>query len=134
MKKYDDIINLEHYEPKYHQRMSMTNRASQFAPFSALVGYSDDINEASRFTYDKKVMMEDMKMILDSKLCFIKEHLNEEIMITFTYFKNDCKKDGGEHLEYTGIVKRIDDIKRIIIFKDKKIIDVDAIIDIKIDG
>lgn len=133
MKKYDDIINLEHYEPKYHQRMSMANRASQFAPFSALVGYSDDINEASRFTYDKKVMMEDMKVILDSKLYFIKKHLNDEVMITITYFENDHKKIGGRYLEYTGVVKKIDDIKRIIIFRDSKIIKIDNIMDINID-
>ena len=107
MRKYDDIINLKHYEPKYHQRMSMVNSASQFAPFSALVGYYDDINEASRFTYEKKIMMEDMKVILDSKLCFIKEHLNEEVMITITYFENDYKKTGGRYLEYTGVVKRL---------------------------
>lgn len=133
MRKYDDIINLKHYEPKYHQRMSMVNRASQFAPFSALVGYYDDINEASRFTYEKKIMMEDMKVILDSKLCFIKEHLNEEVMITITYFENDYKKTGGRYFEYTGVVKKIDDIKRIIIFRDSKIIKIDNIMDINID-
>ena len=26
---YDDIINLPHYEPKHHPRMSMWNRAAQ---------------------------------------------------------------------------------------------------------
>jgi hypothetical protein len=36
---YDDIINLPHYEPKHHPRMSMWNRAAQFAPFAALTGY-----------------------------------------------------------------------------------------------
>ena len=33
---YDDIINLPHYEPKHHPRMSMWSRAAQFAPFAAL--------------------------------------------------------------------------------------------------
>lgn len=35
---YDDIINLPHYEPQYHQRMSAMARAAQFAPFAALKG------------------------------------------------------------------------------------------------
>ena len=48
---YDDIINLEHYEPKYHKRMSRFQRAAQFAPFSALIGYSDNIKETARVTY-----------------------------------------------------------------------------------
>ncbi len=33
--KYDDIIDLPHYEPR-HPRMTMESRAAQFAPFAAL--------------------------------------------------------------------------------------------------
>ena len=44
---YDDIINLPHYEPKHHPRMSMWNRAAQFAPFAALTGYEDAIQETA---------------------------------------------------------------------------------------
>ena len=44
---YDDIINLPHYEPKYHPRMSMWNRAAQFAPFAALTGYDAAIQEVT---------------------------------------------------------------------------------------
>ena len=36
MDNYEDIINLPHYEPKKHPRMSMKARAAQFAPFAAL--------------------------------------------------------------------------------------------------
>jgi hypothetical protein len=43
MDNYDDIINLPHYEPKHHPRMSMWNRAAQFAPFAALTGYEEAI-------------------------------------------------------------------------------------------
>ncbi len=42
---YDDIINLPHYEPKHHPRMSMWNRAAQFAPFAALTGYDAAIQD-----------------------------------------------------------------------------------------
>ena len=44
---YDDIINLPHYEPKHHPRMSMWNRAAQFAPFAALTGFDDAIKETA---------------------------------------------------------------------------------------
>ena len=43
---YDDIINLPHYEPKHHPRMSMWSRAAQFAPFAALTGYDAAIHSA----------------------------------------------------------------------------------------
>ena len=50
MGKYDDIINLPHYEPKHHPRMSMYSRAAQFAPFAALTGYDEQVKETARLT------------------------------------------------------------------------------------
>ena len=58
MDKYEGIINLSHYEPKYHPRMSMYKRSAQFAPFSALVGYDEQVQECSRLT-DKRLEMDD---------------------------------------------------------------------------
>ena len=49
---YDDIINLPHYEPKHHPRMSMWNRAAQFAPFAALTGYEDAIKDTAQNNAD----------------------------------------------------------------------------------
>ena len=48
MGEYDDIINLPHYEPKNHPRMSMWKRAAQFAPFAALTGYEEAVKETER--------------------------------------------------------------------------------------
>ena len=45
MGNYDDIINLPHHVSKRHPRMSMWNRAAQFAPFAALTGYEDAIQD-----------------------------------------------------------------------------------------
>ena len=46
MDKYDDIINLPHHVSKRHPQMSMWNRAAQFAPFSALTGYEEAIQDS----------------------------------------------------------------------------------------
>ena len=53
MKSYDNIIELPHFEPKYHQRMSIYNRSAQFAPFAALTGYEDAVKEKGRLTDNK---------------------------------------------------------------------------------
>lgn len=50
MGKYDDIINLPHHVSKRHPRLSMKQRAAQFAPFAALSGFEDAIIETSRIT------------------------------------------------------------------------------------
>lgn len=46
--KYDDIIGLEHPTSKRHPRMSMAERAAQFAPFAALTGFGDVIEKTAR--------------------------------------------------------------------------------------
>lgn len=46
--KYDDIINLEHPTSKKHPRMDAINRAGQFAPFAALTGLDDAIEETGK--------------------------------------------------------------------------------------
>ena len=42
---YDDIIGLEHPTSKRHPRMDRLDRAAQFAPFAALKGYEEVIDE-----------------------------------------------------------------------------------------
>lgn len=46
--KYKSIINLPHYEPKKHRRMSLESRAAQFAPFAALDGHNDAIQSTAK--------------------------------------------------------------------------------------
>lgn len=49
--KYSDIIGLPHHVSPNHPKMSMMQRAAQFAPFAALVGFEDSIEEESRLTH-----------------------------------------------------------------------------------
>jgi len=44
---YSDIINLPHHVSTRHPQMSMISRAAQFAPFSALTGLDDAIDETA---------------------------------------------------------------------------------------
>ena len=49
---YDDILHTDYEEFRKRntrrRRMSMTERAAQFAPFAALTGYGDAVEETSR--------------------------------------------------------------------------------------
>ena len=51
--KYNDIINMQHHVSKTHPQMSLKARSAQFAPFAALTGYGDVINETGRLTNEK---------------------------------------------------------------------------------
>lgn len=48
--RYDDIINLPHHVSKKHPQMSLEARSAQFAPFAALTGYAEAVNETIRLT------------------------------------------------------------------------------------
>ena len=48
MPNYDDIINMPHHVSKKRKPMSLKNRSAQFAPFSALKGYQEKINEITK--------------------------------------------------------------------------------------
>lgn len=129
MSKYDDIINLKHYEPK-HPRMSRYARSAQFAPFAALTGYDEQVKETARLTNKKIELSEDMKYVIDMKLQLIEEHIKEQPEVTILYFEKDKRKSGGKYLEYTGNIKRIDNIEQLLIFKNNKKIFLENIYDI----
>ena len=49
MKKYEEIIDHPHYEPKNHPRMPRKMRAAQFAPYAALSGHAGAIRRTAKF-------------------------------------------------------------------------------------
>ena len=127
--KYKDILFLSHYEPKKHPRMSIEARSAQFAPFAALTGYEDLIEETGKFVEEKIELNEDEKEILDNKLKMIYENIeaNGSVFLYVKYFKNDKLKNGGKYIEYNGLLKRIDFYKRYVTFVDGTIIKIDDI-------
>ena len=51
MKNYDDIINLSRPISKY-PKMTLYQRSAQFASFSALNGYEEQVKETARKNYE----------------------------------------------------------------------------------
>ena len=131
-RKYDDIINLPHHISKKHPQMSIYERAAQFAPFAALVGYEDAVEETARITDKRIELNEEEKNILDMKLQMLIEQIKVQIYpnITIMYFIPDLKKDGGKYIRISGKIKKIDEFKNLIILDDKTEIPIRDIISI----
>lgn len=130
MNNYDDIINLPHYEPKYHKRMSAIQRASQFAPFSALTGYDDEVKETARLTNEKIILSEDSMNEISDNIIHINNIIKTKPLVSVTYFVKDTKKQGGKYLTITKNIKRIDDIYNILYMTDGSKISMNDIIEI----
>jgi len=128
---YDDIINLPHHVSKTRKQMPISERAGQFAPFAALTGYDDEVKETARLV-DKEIVLDDeVKEMISNKLNIIETFIKDKPLVTITYFIDDIKKDGGKYEEITSNIRRIDEVRRVVILTDKSEINIDKIIDIR---
>ena len=118
MRNYDDIINLS--RPQYHDLppMSIHDRAAQFSPFAALVGYDAAVEETARLTDSRREMEEDEINELNRQLSELNKRLSERPRIRVTYFIRDKKKEGGRYAAKIGNDRTIDQAENRIIFTD----------------
>lgn len=109
MSKYDDIINLPHHRSKTHPHMALIDRAAQFAPFAALTGYGDAIDETARLTDGRPDLDEQQLAELNERLMQIMAEPNAVVRIT--YFIPDGKKEGGRYEQAEGVIRKIDEYR-----------------------
>ena len=113
--RYDDIINLPHHQSRERAHMSLHDRAAQFAPFAALTGHEEAIDETARLTDEKITLTETAIDKINEKLYEISQHLSEKRNVSITYFRPDSHKSGGAYLTDIGTIKKIDAIEKVII-------------------
>ena len=128
MSEYDDIIDLPRPKSK-HEPMPMSDRASQFSPFAALTGYGDAIDETARLTDHRTELSEEERAELDYKQQYLST-LNAPT-VTVTYFVPDERKSGGAYVTHTGVLKRIDELERMMVFEDGTGVAVDEVVGIE---
>lgn len=130
--KYDDIINLPHHTSTKHPRMTRSARAAQFAPFAALTGLDDEMEETARLTDKKLILDEEQKQIINRELLFIKNNPQKDIPVIITFFKSDGRKEGGAYIEKEVRIKKIDEINRKLILSDYSEIEIDDLFSVRL--
>lgn len=128
---YDDIIDLPHHVSPKRMPMSLENRAAQFSPFKAMVGYDAAIEETGRLTDERIVLAEGAIAALDTKLAMLGDMMADHPDVAITYFVPDEKKQGGAYVTATGALKKIDDVERVITLTDGEVIPIADILDIE---
>ena len=130
--KYDDIIEHPHYRSKKRPHMSMINRAAQFSPFAALVGYDEAVAETGRLTDERINLDESVIEEINRRLAEIERRLPADPpYVTITYFAEDAFKEGGSYLQMTGKVKKMDLFGRTLTMDDGQSLRDDDIFDIE---
>lgn len=129
--KYDDIINLPHRVSTKRPQMTRSTRAAQFAPFAALVGLDDEMEETARLTDTKPELEETEKEKINRILLEIRDNPQKETAVELTFFHPDGRKDGGAIITVVCTVRRIDEIGRSLILSDRSEIEFENILSIK---
>lgn len=129
--KYDDIINLPHHVSTKRPQMSRSARAAQFAPFAAIVGLDDELEETARLTDSKPELEESEKEKINRVLQKIQSAPQKTANITLTYFRPDGRKEGGAIITRSYELKRIDELNRRLVFTDRSEIEIDNILSIE---
>jgi hypothetical protein len=110
----------------------MYDRAAQFAPFAALVGYDDAVAETARLTESRPELDEQEQRELNARLCALADHIQDQPEVRIRYFVPDERKSGGAIVEVCGVVKRLSLSEKNIIFYDGQIVPFSDITEIDI--
>lgn len=124
---YDDIMHLPHHVSPTRPPMPMADRAAQFSPFAALVGYDAAIAETGRLTDARIELGEEELKELDRRFRLLMDQLPARPQVTITYFQADSRKSGGTYRKITGIVKKLDSFRRLLLLEDGQVLPMDNI-------
>ena len=76
--KYDDIIDHPRHQSATRKKMSNYDRAAQFAPFDALTGYDEAIEETGRTTENEIFLGDNEIEELDIRFRIIEDCIKDE--------------------------------------------------------
>ena len=118
---YADIIDLPHHQSDRHPHMSLHDRAAQCAPFAALVGYDEMVDEEARLT-DRQIAPGDSDLErLDRRFIRLSDLLSarQQPEVSVLVFVPDPRKAGGRYETVTGRVRKlVPHEKKLILLRD----------------
>ena len=129
--RYKKIMDMPRHISDKRAPMPKIDRAAQFAPYSALSGYEDAVEETARLTDQKTELDEYEKEKINAALTDLLGS-DDDKNASFTFFRPDKKKKGGAYITTTGQIGEYDELTREITLTTGRIIRIDDIIEIKI--
>lgn len=125
---YADILDLPHHVSRNHPQMRRLDRAAQFAPFAALTGYEQAVQETARRTEERRELSDNALAELDETIRRLQQRENPRVSVT--WFEPDDRKAGGSYQTVSGTVERIDAEGRLLILQDGREILLDEILEL----
>ena len=116
--KYADIMNVKYTPSDRRAHMRRIDRAAQFAPFAALTGFEDQLDESARLTDARTLPSAEVTEALNDALRILDRRILSQPFVHVVYFKADARKSGGHYVEKRGRLKKIDTVAATLLFTD----------------
>ena len=130
MLRDQELLEMERPVPARHAPMRRCDRAAQFAPFAALSGFDETVQEAGRLTQAQIELAENEREALNDALVRLAARLPEQPEVRLTYFQPDAKKSGGTYRTILTRVRRLDANAQVLVLTDGTRIPFDALLSI----
>ena len=133
VERYSDIINLPHHQSVRRPHMSVYNRAAQFAPFAALTGYDQMVQDTAgmQLNDEKRVLSDDARRVLDEKLQILRKHLKEQPEIKVIFYDDKAGVNGGAYRFVSGNLKKFEENPAMLILDKNLKISCEGILSIQ---
>ena len=130
MLRDQELLEMERPVSARHAPMRRCDRAAQFAPFAALSGFDETVQEAGRLTQAQIELAENGREALNDALVRLAARLPEQPEVRLTYFQPDAKKSGGTYRTILTRVRRLDAPAQVLVLTDGTRIPFDALLSI----
>lgn len=130
MLRDQELLEMERPVSARHAPMRRCDRAAQFAPFAALSGFDETVQEAGRLTQAQIELAENEREALNDALVRLAARLPEQPEVRLTYFQPDAKKSGGTYRTVLTRVRRLDANAQVLVLTDGTRIPFDALLSI----
>ena len=130
MLRDQELLEMERPVSARHAPMRRCDRAAQFAPFAALSGFDETVQEAGRQTQAQIELAENEREALNDALVRLAARLPEQPEVRLTYFQPDAKKSGGTYRTILTRVRRLDANAQVLVLTDGTQIPFDALLSI----
>ena len=125
-----ELLEMERPVSARHAPMRRCDRAAQFAPFAALSGFDETVQEAGRLTQAQIELAENEREALNDALVRLAARLPEQPEVRLPYFQPDAKKSGGTYRTILTRVRRLDANAQVLVLTDGTRIPFDALLSI----
>ena len=126
----EELVHMEYTGIRQFRPMAASARAAQFSSFDALSGLKDEMGETARITETAPEFTEETQAELNRRLCLCCHPVLPHPPVRLTWFCRDGRKSGGRFLSATGVIRRIDEAGRQILFEDGRSVPLDDVTDV----